>query len=649
MSDYKFGLKPKDVEDKILVPKLDEKWNKAQSVMKQRTAGHEFFSKLAHNQTLYEKGGVNKDNFSEGSSQAIKRKIRAQTIQRIPDGQITTQFDKNSIEQIETEFLFNHKILTSEYDGKDMMKHLWRTFNAAYDYGYACVRTGFEKDLDNDIRVSYTLIQWNDIYPEPDCKFIEEAEWYMVREYISRAELAALLNEDGSVKDSTYEEKTVQFLLQDDMKDGIDPKSLPLADKKNGVSPINSIEIRTFYKRGEDKFVTYVPSIQAILRTVNNEDPRKDVPLHFLILEPDPEFPLGCSSVMWTMAQQQFADAFQTLSYQTLLLACNPPLMGFGNLTPSKIKMQPRAFWPMGNNTNTKIEKFPVETTTITQYGSILENVSANMMKNLNITDATVASDANVMNYSGTPQGVEQQRADKTITINQYQKRVEIFFGEWANHALRSYINSMSGEVEITVDEETRRRIWDIEMSNESMTSIINGDKIKIDFDSLSADMLNFEVRTGSLVESEKEKERRAIQELLLAISQMLSNVSEENRKPFEDNIMQLMVRLCELSDVDISQQTANRIDEQLIMGAMQASMEAIAGQQQQIDGMQQQLAQLTGGAQGMPPTEQEPMQAMPAAPMEGMPQEPQLPPEAQQAMPPMQAEEEEEMPANVI
>ena len=90
--------------------------------------------------------------------------------------------------------------------------------------------------------------------------------------------------------------------------------------------------------------------------------------------------------------------------------------------------------------------KFPVETTTLTQYNAIMQNTQGNMMKNMNVTEQTVASDAHVMTYSGTPQGVEQQRRDRTTTVNQYQKRVETFFAEWANHALRSYLSAMGGK-----------------------------------------------------------------------------------------------------------------------------------------------------------------------------------------------------------
>lgn len=630
--------------------KLDKKWKDGLAVHQNRTTGFDFFAKVAKNMTLFEK--ARKDEWSEGSTQTIMRKIRSQTLQRVPDGEIVTPFDKNSIEQAIVDFLFKHKVLTSEYDGKDMLKNLWKAFNSSYIYGPACVRTGFERDLDGDPRISWTLIPYGDVIPSPDCKSIEEADWYIIREYIPKSSLKAQIDwETGEAKDKTYDADVIRYLVENEIKDGAGPESIGLGDKKKGVMPTHSVEVRTYYCRGADEFITYVPSINCIMRTVKNYDPRKDVPIHFLILEPDPEFPYGCSSVMWTMAQQQFADAFQSTAYQTLLLSLKPPLQVFGNLTNPKMKMRPGAIWPMGTNPNNRIEKLPIETTTLTGYNSILEGISGRMMNALNITDATVASDANVPHYSATPQGVEQQRLDKTITINQYQKRIEVFFSEWANHALRSYINSMKGTPKsITVDSKTRKRIESIEQAEQrnnelemrqalgpeyvegdeaQVESIIDGNKVEIDFSMFDDAIFNFEVRSGSLIESEQETERENIQEMLVSVSQMMGNVSDANRPAFESIVMQLVLRQCELANIDISAGIASTMNEQLVMQALESTMGAVAEQQNQIGQLQQAI--------GMPP--QGMMQAQMQQPMSQ--EVPGLPPEAalpqEEMTPPME------------
>lgn len=645
-----------DKVSKEKASELDKKWRDGLSMHQNRTTGFKFFAKVAKNMTLFEK--ARKDEWSEGSTQTIMRKIRSQTLQRVPDGEIVTPFDKNSVQQAVIDFLFKHKILTSEYDGKDMLKNLWKTFNSSYTYGMACVRTGFEKDLDGDPRVSYTLIPYGDVIPSPDCKAIEEADWYIIREYIPLSSLKALINwETGNVKDSTYDAKVIRYIVDNEIKDGAEPDSMSLADQKKGVSFTKSVETRTYYCRGAKEFVTYVPGINAVLRKVPNYDPRKDVPVHFLILEPDPEFPYGCSSIMWTMAQQQFADAFQSTAYQTLLLSLHPPLQVFGNLANPKMKMRPNAIWPMGTNPNNRIEKFPVETTTLTGYNSILEGIGARMQASLNITDSTVASDANVPHYSATPQGVEQQRLDKTITINQYQKRVEVFFAEWANHAIRSYIGAMSGTHEITVDMKTRKRIESMEKARETEAkammgsmvgpemaeqvvnqsdiakeSIISGNKIEVDFSMFDDALFNFEVRSGSLIESERDTERANIQEALVSVSQMMGNVSDQNRQAFESIVMSLIARECELANIDISASITATLDSQLVMGALESTMGAVADQQRQIGQMQQAMGMPQGG---LPPEQAAAMPpeagggGMPPEAMGAMPPEASMPPEA--------------------
>lgn len=650
------ALQGLETVDKETAVKLDKKWKDGLSIHRTRVKGFEFFARVAHNMSLFEM--KKEDSYSEGSTQTIKRKIRNQTIQRTPDGEVVTPFEKNSIEQAIIDYLFKHKILTSEIDGKDMMKNLIKTFNASYDYGFACVVTGFEEDPDGDPRVTYDLIGYNDVIPSPDCKAIEEADWYIIRSYIPHSSLKELIDPvTGTVSDSTYDADVVKYIVEHELKDPSEMDSVKLADKKKGVTPSHSIEVRTYYCKGADEFITYVPSLNVVLRKVKNYDPRKELPIHFMILEPDPEFPYGCSSVMWTIAQQQYADAFQSSAYQTLLLALKPPMQVFGNITNPKIKMKPGAIWPMGTNPNNRIEPYRVETTTLTQYGAILENVSARMMASLNITDATVASDANVHGYSATPQGVEQQRMDKTITINHFQKRVETFFAEWANHALRSYINSMSGKQMITVDSKTRKRIESIEeaMANNvklqmqqampgmsipdtmiEVDSIVDGNKVEVDFDALQEDaMFEFEVRSGSLIENERETERANIQEMLIPVSQMIGNISEGNRDAFERVIMQLVTRLCELSDIDISASAASTLNDKLVMGALQQTMGAVMDQQNQLNQMQQAMGML-------PPAQGQQVQALPPEapmppeqPMPAMPPEQPMPPEAMPPMPP--------------
>ncbi len=344
----KWNIKAESLKDEELGRKMDDFWKRGYSVHQHRTHSFELLSKFSHNQSLHTVTG--RQTFSEGSTQAIKRKIRAQTLQRVPDGDIITQFDKNSIEQAQIEAIFEEKILVSEFDNKNMYKNLWRTWNLSYDFGFGAVLSGFERDVDGDSRTSYRLIGFNDIIPNPDCDYIEEAEWYIIRRYIPRSELENLIDDEGNCIDPTYNEDMVKYLVENQIKTGIDWRSSKQADKGKGVTPIESVEVRTLYNRGDDEFVTYVPQVRGWLRKTKNYDPRKDVPIHFMVLEPDYEYPYGCPIVLWTLGYQQAADVSLFSYIETILLALNPPIRAYGNLKPGKIQMKPRAWWAMGTN-----------------------------------------------------------------------------------------------------------------------------------------------------------------------------------------------------------------------------------------------------------------------------------------------------------
>ena len=144
-------------------------------------------------------------------------------------------------------------------------------------------------------------------------------------------------------------------------------------------------------------------------------------------------------------------------------------------------------------------------------------------------------------------------------------------------------------------------------------------------------------MRTGSLIESEQETEKSNIQEMLVSVTQMIGNVSDQNKQAFESIIMQLVLRMCELSNIDISAGISSTMNEQLMMAALESTMNAVADQQGQIGQMQQMMGMAPQGmppeAMGQPPTPSESGAPMPPESPE-FAENPQIPPE-QGALPP--------------
>lgn len=620
--------------DKIKDPKLAKTYSKytdARSQMMQRTYHHELYGLLAKNKSIHQwsqKKGNGK-YFSEGSTQYILRKVLADTIQRMPDGELTTPHDKNSWQHIITQYIFENKVMWSEWEGIDMLSNFTNTFKMSFIYAFAPVRTGFERDTDGDIRISYNLEQWSDVFVDRDCRDVRRPSVVYHRSYLSKDQVRELLNDQDHVTDSTYCEDTIKYVLDHDMFGAKQWESEKLSDKLKNATAINSIELITEYRRGASEFVTFVPGLNAPFRKVKNYDPRKGIPWNFFVLEPDPDFPLGVSQVEFLLSDQQFNDLFQTSAYKNLLLAMEPPIMVSGwETNPSSYVFEPRRIWNLGNNPNqVKVDPVKIDNTVLNNWTTTREAVASSMLRNLNVMDGTIAKDSGTT-FSKTAPGVKAQQDAKTININQYQKRLENFISQWASQALAMYINAMGGEHEITVDEETRRKLFDIGCDY----MLTDDNHVTVDFDELSADQLRYQVRVGSLVQLKEDQERAALSEVAQPFIQNLNGWSEENRKVIENEVLlPIAKRMLELSDVDIAQQMADSLTTQIaktMMADMQSQIDQQgAVQQQQGEQIQQMQDQMQQQPEAQPEQPSVPTGEAPAQPLqEAQPEQPAQP-----------------------
>lgn len=571
------------------IAKMHARYDAAKSQMQRRTYHHELYGLLAKNKSIHE-WSVKRGNtkyFSEGSTQYILRKVLADTIQRVPDGELVTQYDKASVEHILLEYLFENKIMVSEIEGIDMMANLTKAFKMSFVYAFAPVRTGFEEDFDGDARVKFSLEQWSDVFINPDCTDICRPEVVYHRSYMTKDDVLALLDDEGNVKDPTYNEDAVHCVIDEDMFSGKQWESEAMADKMKGSTALQSLELITEYRRGAKEFTTFCPALNCEWRKVPNYDPRRGIPWNFLVLEPDMDFPIGVSQVEFLLADQQFNDLFQTSAYKNLLLAMEPPIMVSGwETNPSSYKYEPRKIWNLGNNPNqVKVEPVKIENSILSNWSTTREAVAAAMVRNLNVADGTVAKDSGA-GYSKTAPGVDQQVAEKTININQYQKRVENFFQQWAVQALRMYVNSMGGVHQMTVDEETRRRLYDI-----GREDLIDGNKVSIDFDGLSVESIGFKVRAGSLIQKKEDQELDRLTAMVQPFIQNLNGWSEDNRRVIENDVLlPCAMRMLELSNTDISSTLAESLSTQIAKNMLAGMQQQMDAQQQQIDGMQAQM-----------------------------------------------------------
>lgn len=226
----------------------------------------------------------------------------------------------------------------------------------------------------------------------------------------------------------------------------------------------------------------------------------------------------------------------------------------------------------------------------------------------------------------------------------------------------------------MTVDEDTRRLIADFEKAQNAtrmqnnqpeLKSIIDGNKIEIDFDKLATDNLSFTVRTGAFVQSKKKDRIESLNQMLVSISQSMGNVSEQNRQVFETVVMNIIERLLELSDIDFKASSSKLFNDKVVNETLIALIDYVKNnakatqQLQQIvlndhyNQPQQQGGRSYSGPQN--PRQEELMSGqLQNNPEQQQPQQ-QIPPEAMQAQAKQQApqpgheEDVQPLPDNVL
>ena len=116
----------------------------------------------------------------------------------------------------------------------------------------------------------------------------------------------------------------------------------------------------------------------------------------------------------------------------------------------------------------------------------------------------------------------------------------------------------------------------------------------------LSADMLEYKVRVGSLVQKKEDQELERLTTMVQPFIQNLNGWSEQNRAVVENEILlPVMRRMVELSDTDISKTLSDSLTERIldqhladIKADMQQQQMQQAEMQQQIEGIAKSLPQ---------------------------------------------------------
>lgn len=482
------------------------------SEMDARVAGYENLVKLAANEVISRKPDL--PNISSGETAGLIRRVARNVVQHTPNVEIISKFDDESAEGVIANFILREKIIGSDTYSNDMQQNLFASAVSALTLGFDCVIPVLTESPSRGWYVQYDTIHYRDVFPEPGAKDIRRAHNVFIRRWLTKEDIHSLIRNQVSGWDIA----ALKRLLSTNMPSR-DHNSVAHEDKKHHTIP-EGYEIITWYSDSGDPFLTFSGSEKILLRIEKNKHPWKQHPVFFMILEVDPNQPLGKSQVEMLLGRQEFQDLMLNGAMKLWYRNINPSIIGYGTINALP-NLSPGKFTPI-SNPNARIEAFEVNTQTLLQYGTISQQNLGSMVNLIGSADQQMATQAG-SGMSATPQGVNAQQELVDITTNNYQKAIESFFSHYCSYALMLYFHELSSVQAITPSADARRKLINAaplqDMFDEKGT-------LHIKFSELATE---YYVRCvpGSLVELEDEKQLRILNELFVPLSQALPAIAQ--------------------------------------------------------------------------------------------------------------------------
>ena len=450
-------------------------------------------------------------NVSSGETAGIVRRMARNLVQHVPNLEVISQYDDESMHGILAKHILLTKIVGSDQYSNDMQQNLFASTKTAITLGFDCVLPCLVQQADNSWIMKYDTIHYRDVFPEPGATDVRQANDVFVRRYLTKGDIQQLIRDQVA----GWDHSALRAMLK------LQPSTPPREDQSNALQDkkrrmhASGYEIITYYSNTGEPFLTFEGRSKLLLRIEKNKHPLKWHPVFFLVLEKDSQQPLGKSQVELIYGRQEFQDLLHNGAMKMYYRNINPPLLGYGainavpNLSPGK--------YTAISNPNARIEPFEVQTQTLSQYPTISQGNLGAMVNLVGSADQQMATQAG-NGMSATPQGVEAQQSLVDITTNNYQKAIESFFSRYCSYALTIFFAEMRGVKKLTPNAETRLALKNAGIPVEAFDE--NG-SIPIDFDEMA---IEYWVRCvpGSLVELEDEKQIRLLNSLFVPLSQAM-------------------------------------------------------------------------------------------------------------------------------
>jgi hypothetical protein len=440
-----------------------------------------------------------------------------------------------------------------------------------------------------------TEIYWGDLFFQPGKKSGYACNYVFVRAWWQKEDIESLIDSQKDVKDSSWDIEALKGVLNALIEKDAKARTAHETDRGGETT---GIELVTGFQKGlKAKFYTFNPDKKLIVRTKVNKDPRGKYPIDFMYGDTDGSNPCGRGIVELVGGLQNLIDSDMQMYQYNRALMLAPPVVKYGNIPMSQVKLVPNAVIDASTDPNAKIVPLTIDTTAVVNYPALYGLQKSQLLNLVSSPDTSISADIGNPGFSKTPAGINQQKANISVDDNYVRKMFESWFENWSETAINLYFAERSGKDILQLDDDTADKLRKLGAEGKFDLELLSDDnQILIDYDT-DTPALKFRVDASTSKMKDDSDQLEALSNLLAAVESvpMLAQLLSQ----FPDKLIGAYNSLVSNSGVEDPEKLSINDDEVKQMQVQQ--------QQAQMAQQQAMQAQQPQGVPGQAPQEQAP------------------------------------------
>lgn len=440
---------------------------------------------------------------TDGTTASQVRLAPRRSIQQVPYGSV--EVDGDEALSCLADYILREEIIPNSDTQDDVLGKTWKGVEDKLTYGHADALVFYKVDGDyfgTDWRIPYV----KDIFLEAGKGTYNECNYVFVRAWYQESDLKAIIEKEkalaksakkrGEKYEATWDTALLEKLLEEDKAQSKDSKAMTDSEKDLSIKSGGYELIHGLQKGKKAKFYTYSPTLDKMVRTWENKDPRGVMPLHRGYYETDLSNPEGRGIVELVAPLQNYLDSSLQAYQYTRALMYAPPLIKKGTYNRSQLQLAPNKVFDLGANPANTIDTLNINNSAITNFSNDFGLVKSQILNLFGGDDQSISATVGNPGFSKTDAGVNARQAIIGVNDNFIRKRVEKWLGEIFETQINLYFAITEGDREFTVDEDEMEKFMEYE--GNPYFDIVDDGKIVVHFSAIQDTTFKFETEAST-------------------------------------------------------------------------------------------------------------------------------------------------------